>query len=78
MPNLDKTGPLGQGPRTGRGMGGGIGRRCGGCRCRKGFGFRRFFSCKNDLASIEEREKMLIEELDAIREEKASLVNKDK
>lgn len=72
MPNLDGTGPNGQGPRTGRGC-------CGGCfRCGRGFGFRRFFSHKNNLATLEEQEKMLVEELNAIREEKASLANGDK
>jgi len=75
MPNLDGTGPLGQGPRTGRGMGLGWG-CCGGCR--RGFGFRRFFSPKNDLSTLEEQEKILEEELAAIREEKASLLKVDK
>ncbi len=74
MPNLDGTGPNGQGPRTGRGIGQGWG-CCGGCRCGRGLGFRRFFSHKNDLATLEDQEKMLVEELNAIREEKASLVN---
>ncbi len=75
MPNLDGTGPMGQGPRTGRGMG-----MCRDCRfgCGRGFGFRRFFSPKNNMASLEEQEKMLEEELEAIREEKASLVNEGK
>jgi len=73
MPNLDRTGPVGQGPRTGRGMGRGC---CGGHG--RGFGFRRFFSSKNDLLTLEEKEKMLVEELDAVREEKASLINEDK
>jgi hypothetical protein len=74
MPNLDGTGPNGQGPRTGCRMG----RSCGGCRCGRGFGFRRFFSRKNDLATLEDQEKILVEELNAIREEKASLTNEDK
>ncbi len=74
MPNLDGTGPMGQGPRTGRGMGRGCG-YCGGCRCGRGFGFRRFFSPKNKPITLDEQEKMLVEELNAIREEKASLAN---
>jgi hypothetical protein len=74
MPNLDGTGPNGQGPRTGRGMGRGW-RCCGGYRCRRSLGFGRFFSRKNNLATLEEQEKMLVEELNAIREEKASLAN---
>ncbi len=77
MPNLDKTGPNGQGPRTGRGMGRGWG-CCGGCRCGRGFGFRRFFSCKNDLVTLEDQEKILVEELNSIREEKESLSNVSK
>jgi len=74
MPNLDGTGPNGQGQRTGSRMGRGRG-YCGGCRCGRVFGFRRFFSRKNDLATLEDQEKMLVEELNAIREEKASLAN---
>ncbi len=73
MPNLDKTGPMGQGPRTGRGWG-----CCGACRGGIGFGFRRFFSPKNNLATLEEQEKILTEELNAVREEKASLTKNDK
>ncbi|HAS80639.1 MAG: hypothetical protein UR25_C0002G0029 [Candidatus Nomurabacteria bacterium GW2011_GWE1_32_28] len=72
MPNLDGRGPMGQGPRTGRGMGWGC---CGGCRCGRGFGFRRFFSSKNDLDTLEEQEKMLEQELEAVRKEKSALVN---
>ena len=74
MPNLDGTGPLGQVPRTGPRMGQGW-ECCGGCRCGRGFGFRRFFSRKNDLVTLGDQEKMLVEELNAIREEKASLAN---
>lgn len=74
MPNLDGTGPLGQGPRIGRGMG----RGCCRLKCGRGFGLRRFFSFKKDLSVLEEEEKILVGELDAIREEKASLMNKDK
>ena len=83
MPNLDGTGPMGQGPRTGRGFGpcgGGVRRGwgcCGGCYSR-GFGFRRFFSPKNELVDLEEQEKMLEEELVAIREEKSTLENSSK
>ena len=63
MPRLDGTGPSGQDPYTGRGMG----------YCRGGFGFRRFFSRKNTVASLEEEEKFLKEELRALQEEKESL-----
>jgi len=78
MPKFDGTGPNGQGPMTGRGfgpcggnMGQGFGRR-GGC----GFGFRNFFSNKNELAALEEEEKILEEELAAIKEMK-TLLKKD-
>jgi len=79
MPGFDGTGPMGQGPRTGRGMG-----PCGGMRhwlgCWGGYGrgFRRFISPKNELAALEEEEKMLEQELAAVREEKAALKVKDK
>ncbi len=73
MPRQNGTGPLGHGAMTGRGMGpcgGGLrqGRYFGG-----GFGFRRFFSKKNELSALEEEEKMLKEELQVIQEEKGSL-----
>jgi len=76
MPKLDRTGPTGQGPRTGRGLGpcGGGMRQGWGC----GFGFRRFISPKNELAALEEEEKMLQEELSAVREEKVALKNQQK
>jgi hypothetical protein len=79
MPRLDGTGPMGQGPRTGRGLGpcGGGMRRGWGC-WGGGFGFRRFISPKNELAALEDEEKMLEEELSAIREEKTALKNQQK
>jgi len=70
MPRFNGTGPMGQGPRTGRGLG-----PCGGGY---GFGFRRFISPKNELAALEDEEKMLEEELSAIREEKAALKGQQK
>jgi hypothetical protein len=66
MPRLDGTGPLGQGPYAGRGMG----------NCRKGFrcfGFGRLFSKKNTPVDLEEQENFLKEELKALQEEKESL-----
>ena len=71
MPQLDKTGPQGQGPMTGRGIG-----PCSN-RPRRGFGLgrlsccvrERFFSRKNEQASLEEEKKMLEEELKAVQEE---------
>jgi hypothetical protein len=48
MPNLDKTGPTGQGPRTGRGLGDceGSGDQYPTFPMRRGFGcgFRRFWA----------------------------------
>ena len=80
MPKLDETGPMGQGPRTGRGFGpywGGM-MRGWGCRGGYGFGSRRFISPKNELAALEDEEKMLEEELAAIKEEKAALKDQQK
>ncbi|MBU4480416.1 DUF5320 family protein [Patescibacteria group bacterium] len=77
MPNLDKTGPLGQGEGTGRGLGsrgGGYG-QC--CRM-GGYGFRRFISPKNELVALEEYEKILEEELVAVREEKKFFKDRQK
>lgn len=64
MPGFDRTGPLGQGPMTGRGMG-----YCGkGFSRGRGFGMgRRFFQPR--LSEKEEKE-ILQEELKAIEEEK--------
>ena len=80
MPKLDGTGPMGQGAGTGRGLGpcGGGMRRGWGCRGGYGFGFRRFISPKNELAALEDEEKILEEELVAIREEKIALENMSK
>jgi hypothetical protein len=74
MPKFDETSPIGQGPRTGRGLGPcGLGMRRG-LGCCGGYGYgRRFISPKNELAALEDEEKMLEEELSAIREEKAAL-----
>lgn len=79
MPQLDQTGPRGQGPMTGRGLGrcGGGMRQGWGCRGSYGFG-RRFASPKNELAALEEDEKILEEELAAIREEKSALKDQTK
>lgn len=78
MPRMDGTGPAGQGPMTGRGMGPcGGGMRagwCGGCGRGLGAGFGRFFrSPKNQLQALEDEEKMLAEELEAVRAEKEAL-----
>ena len=75
MPNLDQTGPTGLGPRTGRGLGhcGGGPWSRGGYRGGCGFGFRRFFSPKNEQTALENEKRMLEEELAAIEEELAAL-----
>lgn len=76
MPGLDGTGPLGQGPRTGRGFGYCPRGRWGAAGWGGyGYGPRRFISPKNKLQALEEEERMLEEELAAIREEKESLKN---
>ena len=58
MPKSNGSGPLGQGPGTGRGLGpcGCGARRAWGAR---GFGFRKFASPKNELIALEEEEKIL-------------------
>jgi len=78
MPKLNGTGPTGQGAGTGRGLG-----PCGGGMrlgrgCRSGFGFRRFVSPKNELLALEGEEKILEEELAAVKKEKASLKDQQK
>ena len=80
MPKLDGTGPMGQGAGTGRGFGpcGGGMRRGWGCRGGYGYGFRRFISPKNELAALVDEEKMLEEELAAVKEEKAALKGQQK
>lgn len=79
MPNLDKTGPRGQGPKTGRRLGScfGLERNCFNCYGR-GLGFRRFFSNKDHLSILDEQEERLTKELNAIRQEKASLIESHK
>jgi hypothetical protein len=84
MPNRDQTGPAGQGQGTGKRMGpcfGGSGMGRGmGCRRREGFGHRcgRAFptaleTSAEELASLEQAEKLAQEQLEAIRKRKAQL-----
>lgn len=80
MPRFDGTGPMGQGPRTGRGLGpcrGGmmLGLGFGGGY---GYGRSRFISSKNELVILEDEEKMLEEELSVIRERIADLKDQKK
>lgn len=72
MPKLDGTGPIGQGPRTGRGMGNcsGVGQGWG-----RGFG-RFFFGCpfwNGKQITKEERRKILLEEKELIEQELSNL-----
>jgi len=76
MPIKDGTGPMGQGPMTGRGCG-----PCGqGLAVRRGFGRgmgRRWFGCpflnKSVELSKEEQKKVLEAELKELEEEKAEV-----
>ena len=67
MPRLDGTGPMGQGAKTGRGMG----------SCGNGYkinqGRRQFISPKNTLSALENSEKMLLEDLKNIKAQKEAL-----
>ena len=66
MPGQDRTGPMGQGPLTGRGLGPcGMGFRRG---CGRGFGFRRI----NPITPKEEKE-ILKQELKEIELEKQEI-----
>ncbi len=78
MPNMNGTGPQGQGAMTGRGLGPcGGGKRIFGCGRGLGRGLGRVFrSPKNQLQALEDEEKMLHEELDAIKAEKEALSQK--
>ena len=69
MPRGDKTGPNGQGPMTGRGLGvcGGGMRR--GFMCGRGFGFRGRLTKTEEAAVLKEEEQILKEELKGVQEE---------
>ncbi len=66
MPNFDKTGPMGYGPLSGRGIGPcccyGYGRRGGGVMQ------RRFFTKKEEKALLQEEVDNLKQELEAAKE----------
>lgn len=76
MPQFDGTGPMGQGAMTGKGTG-----RCGGARrsgfCRKGMGRGLFsnqaISPTDQITVLENEEKLLSRELEAIKAEKEAL-----
>ena len=74
MPNLDGTGPQGLGPRTGRGLGPcgrGLGRHSRGLG--RGRNSGRSLTKEEELADLDEQEKCLKEELDAVKERKQAL-----
>ena len=69
MPNRDKTGPMGQGPSTGRGLGpcgGGVRRGFG---CGRGFGRGLGFSKQ----SLTDYRKALEEELQDVKKQESNL-----
>lgn len=79
MPGFDKTGPAGEGPKTGRGYG-----PCGlGLGWRRKFGFRRgmgrYFgwawpqSGEEQKKALEEYQKALEEELEDVKKEQQQL-----
>lgn len=65
MPQQDRTGPLGQGPMTGRGLG----------FCRRGFGYRKGFGLGFQRIQFSETEekKILEQELKDIESEKIEI-----
>lgn len=78
---MNGMGPRDKGPMTGRGFGlcskgSQAGRYIrGGCGRGKGFGFwRKSFSVQDEIQSLENEEKILKEELEAIRSKKDFLV----
>ncbi len=80
MPGMDGTGPAGDGPLTGRGLGQcGMGRACRsgfGRGFGRGFGFRRWFGMRNAepvALSKDEERKILEAELKEIEAEKAEI-----
>ena len=71
---MDGTGPTGLGSMTGRGLGPCGGAGTGWCGRARGMGFGRFFrSPKNQLQALEDEEKMLTNELEAVKAEKQAL-----
>lgn len=79
MPNFNGTGPQGQGPLTGRGLGpcgGGMGSRRGGGR---GFrrmpaaGYQRPQEVLDEKETLAQEEKYLKEELEAVKKAQADL-----
>ena len=82
MPNRDKTGPMGQGPLTGRGLGPcgqGTGRNFGrGFGCGRGFGrgLGRYFGW-NQPQTEEEQKQSLVDYRKALEEELEDVKNQE-
>ena len=75
MPRFDRTGPMGSGPRTGRGMGPcgeGYGMRAG-YGMGRGFGYRNFYTKKEELEMLKQEAENLENELKAIKEQLAEV-----
>ncbi len=91
MPGMNGTGPMGQGPRTGRGlgpcnrmgmgMGMGFGFRRFGNNCGRGLG--RFFGCNCPQTVADQKEvmadyrKALEEELEDVKQEELELAKEE-
>lgn len=82
MPREDGTGPMGQGPMTGRGLGPcgtGMGRGFGRGRffgfCAQCPWFRKSWTKKDEADALEEEEKALKEDLQAVQEERRDLAS---
>ena len=77
MPGYDRTGPMGQGPMTGRGMGScpkGFGRGPGYRRgFGRGFGFRQRFTKTEEKEFLQEDLKELESETKAVKERLSEL-----
>jgi hypothetical protein len=79
MPKMNGTGPMGQGPQTGRGMG-----RCAsgermfwcGRRMMGRGGFKTSLSIEDQLKALDEEEKALLSDLEAVKAEKEALKDK--
>jgi len=78
MPFGDRTGPMGQGPMTGRGLGfcGQGGNRAYGRGFGRGFGYRRFYTQREEGEMIESEVQELEQELKAAKERLGELKSK--
>lgn len=78
MPKMNGTGPMGQGPQTGRGQGHcASGERifwCGRRLMGRG-GFKSSLQPQDQLKALEEEEKALLSDLEEVKAEKENLKN---